>query len=54
MYVTKAKYFEICRNNKQLLTKMYTVTDDKEKVSHSNYKRDFFNALFHNVVIGIK
>jgi len=54
MYATQAKYFEICRNNLQLLAKMYTETDNKEKISYSNYKRDFFNALFHNVVIGIK
>jgi len=33
---------------------MYAVTDDKEKISHLNYKRDFFNALFQNVVIGIQ
>ena len=41
-------------NKLQLLAKMYTVTDYNKKISHSNYKRDFFNALFHNVVIGIK
>ena len=34
--------------------KTNTVTDDKKKISHSNYGRDFLNALFHNVVIGVE
>jgi len=46
MYVTQAKYLEICRNNLQLLAKMYAVTDDKEKISHSNCKRDFLTHCF--------
>jgi len=54
IYVTKATYIEICRNNCQLLAQMYTVTVDKEKISHLNYSRDFFNTLFNNVVIEIK
>jgi len=33
---------------------MYVVTDDNKEISHPNYTRAFFNALFHNVVIGIK
>ena len=33
--------------------KTNTVTDDKEKISHMNYSRDFLNALFHNVVMGV-
>jgi len=32
---------------------MYTVTDDNKKISHPNYTRDFFNTLFHNVVMGV-
>jgi len=29
-----------------------TVTDDKEKISHSKIRLRFFNALFHNVLMG--
>jgi len=38
-------------NNEQLWAKANTETDDKEKISHSNVGRDFFKALFHNVVM---
>jgi len=27
---------------------------DKEKISHSNYGRDFLNVLFQNVVMGVE
>ena len=38
-------------NYEHLRAKTNTVTDDKEKISHTNYSRDFLNALFHNVVL---
>jgi len=39
-------------NNEQLWAKANTVTDDKKKISQPNFGRDFFKALFHNVVMG--
>ena len=41
-------------NNEQLWAKANTVTDDKEKISHSNYGRDLFKTVFHNVVMGVE
>ena len=50
----KQNIWILCKYNLQFLAKMYTVTDDNKKESHPNYTRDFFIALFQNVLIGIK
>ena len=31
-----------------------TVTDDKEKILHAKLRPRFFNALFHNVLMGVE
>jgi len=33
---------------------MYSETDNKERISYSNYSLDFFNSWLYNDVIGIE